>query len=215
MKLENKKIAFLGDSITVGVGAQSLEFLYWKQIAALTGAHCFAYGISGTRIAPQHPKIDADQYYGSRVEQMIPNADIVVVFGGTNDFGHGNAALGTISDRTEDTFYGAYYCLLKQLIERYPNAQIVAVTPLHRETEDEVVCSEKGIHRCGPLSDYVQAIREVAEFFCVPVVDLFRNCMIQPRIPLLKEKYAPDGLHPNDAGHVLIAKCMLNVLEQL
>ena len=146
---------------------------------------------------------------------MIPDADVVVVFGGTNDFGHGNAALGTLADRTNDTFYGAYYCLLKQLIGRYPNARIVVMTPLHRESEDEAVYNELGVRRCGPLSVYVQAIREVAEFFGVPVADLFRDCAIQPRIPALKEKYAPDGLHPNDDGHVLIAKCLLNVLERL
>lgn len=215
MELKNKKIAFLGDSITEGAGVQFLDSLYWQRIASWTGAQCFGYGISGTRIAPQYPKEEGDQYYGSRVEQMIPDADVVVVFGGTNDFGHGNAALGTIADRTNDTFYGAYYCLLKQLIERYPEAQLVVMTPLHRETEDELAYNELGIRRQGTLSMYVQAIREVAEFFGVPVVDLFRNCTIQPRIPILKEKYAPDGLHPNDAGHVLIAKCLLNVLERL
>lgn len=215
MELKNKKIVFLGDSITEGAGVQTPDSLYWKQIAVITGAQCYGYGISGTRIAPQYPKEEGDQYYGSRVEQMIPDADVVVVFGGTNDFGHGNAALGTIEDRTNDTFYGACYCLFKQLIERYPSAQIVMMTPLHRESEDEVTYNELGVRRCGTLATYVQAIREVAEYFGIPVVDLFRNCMIQPRIPALKEKYMPDGLHPNDAGHVLVTRCLLSVLEQL
>lgn len=215
VKLKDKKIAFLGDSITEGVGVQTPDSLYWNQIATLTGAQCFGYGISGTRIAPQYPKEEHDQYYGSRIECMIPDADIVVVFGGTNDFGHGNAALGTITDRTNDTFYGAFYSLIKQLIERYPCAQIVVMTPLHRETEDEAVYNELGVRRCGTLSVYVQAIREVAELYGIPVVDLFCNCMIQPRIPVLKEKYMPDGLHPNGEGHALIARCLLQVLERL
>lgn len=217
MELKDKIIAFLGDSITEGVGVQSLDSLYWKRLARLTGAKCFGYGISGTRIAPQYPlvNVEEDQYYGSRVDQMIPDADVIVVFGGTNDFGHGNAALGSISDRTNDTFYGAYFCLLKQLTERYPNGQIVVMTPLHRESEDDVLYNELGVRRCGSLSRYVQAIREVAESFGVPIVDLYRNCRIQPRIPLLKEKYMPDGLHPNDAGHELILNCLLNVLIQI
>lgn len=215
MELKNKKIAFLGDSITEGAGVKTPDSLYWKQIAAITGAKCYGYGISGTRIAPQYPKEEEDQYYGSRVEQMIPDADIVVVFGGTNDFGHGNAALGTIADRTNNTFFGACYCLFMQLIERYPSAQIVVMTPLHRDSEDEVLYNEQGVRRCGPLADYVQAMKEMAGFFGVPVVDLFHNCTIQPRIPALKEKYMPDGLHPNDDGHALITKCLLRVLEQL
>lgn len=215
MELKGKRIVFLGDSITEGFGVTSIEMLYWKQIAEKTGAHCFGYGISGTRIAPQYPLESDDTFFGSRVTQMIPDADVIVVFGGTNDFGHGNAALGTITDRTNDTFYGAYFCLLTQISERYPDAQIVVTTPLHRESEEDVGYNEGGVRRCGPLSVYVHAIREVAEFFGVAVVDLFRNCMIQPRVPALKERYAPDGLHPNDAGHTLIAKCMLSVLEKL
>lgn len=217
MELKDKKIAFLGDSITEGVGVSSHASLYWQRIAQETGAQCFGYGISGTRIAPQKDMVSAeeDRYFGSRVAQMTPDLDAVVIFGGSNDFGHGTAALGTIADRTNDTFYGAYYCLLRQLIERYPNAQIVALTPLHRETEDELVYAPLQLRRSGSLSVYAQAIRDVAEFFGVPVVDLYRHCMIQPRIPVLKEKYAPDGLHPNDEGHGLIAKCVLSVLERI
>ena len=53
MELTGKKVAFLGDSITEGVGVSSHASLYWQRIAQETGAQCFGYGISGTRIAPQ------------------------------------------------------------------------------------------------------------------------------------------------------------------
>lgn len=32
-----------------------------------------------------HGYVDAN-WFGSQVEQMIPNADVMIVFGGTNDF---------------------------------------------------------------------------------------------------------------------------------
>lgn len=51
MDLKGKKIAFLGDSITAGVGASSLEKAYWNVLSELSGAECYGYGISGTRIA--------------------------------------------------------------------------------------------------------------------------------------------------------------------
>lgn len=215
MELKNKKIAFLGDSITEGAGVQTPDSVYWRQIATNTGAQCYGYGVCGSRIVPQCPNKDDDKSFGSRVGQMIPDADVVVVFGGTNDFDHGYAAIGTIKDRTNETFYGACYCLIMQLIDRYPGACIVMMTPLHRESEEELSNNDPGGRRCGTLFAYAQAIREVAELFGVPIVDLFHNCTIQPRIPALKEKYMPDGLHPNDAGHVLITKCLLSVLEQL
>ena len=47
------------------------------------------------------------------------DADGVVVFGGTDDFGHGDAPIGTPSDRTYDTFYGACHVLFSKLIEKY------------------------------------------------------------------------------------------------
>ena len=219
MELKGKKIGFLGDSITEGVGVSDPKNLYWQRIATETGAECFGYGISGTRIAPQLGVVEIvnreDNYFGSRVDDMRPDLDVIVIFGGSNDFGHGTAPIGAITDRTLGTFYGAYHLLLLKVIERYPEAQIVVMTPLHRETEDEPVYVPLQLRRVGKLSDYAQAIRDVAEFYGVPVVDLYRNCMIQPRVPILKEKYTPDGLHPNDAGQKLIANCVLGVLKQL
>ncbi len=41
---------------------------------------------------------------------MDNDADIIIVFGGTNDFGNGDAPFGEMSDRTPYTFYGAYQC---------------------------------------------------------------------------------------------------------
>ena len=218
MELAGKKIAFLGDSITEGVGVSTIEKVYWNLIAKETGADCHGYGISGTRIAPQHmPMEDVSYeklYFGSRIQEMIPDADVVVVFGGTNDYGHGDAPMGKFGDQTEDTFYGACYQLLNKLIQRYPSAQIVMMTPLHREFENQLFNS-RGIRNVGTLADYVQAIRKSAELFGVSVVDLYRDCNIQPAHPAHKEQFCPDGLHPNDAGHIRMAQCVISVLNAL
>lgn len=219
MELKGKKIAFLGDSITEGVGVSSVENTYWNLVGQKTGAEVHGYGIGGTRIAvnrqPNHDPHVEENYFGARVEKMIPNADIVVVFGGTNDFGHGDAPMGTMQDRTKETFYGAYHLLLQQLINRYPYAQLIVMTPLHRCSEEDMPFNEAGIRRQGTLRRYVQAIREVAEFYGVPVVDLFAESGLQPRVELHRVMYVPDGLHPNDAGHVKIAECLLRKLRRL
>ncbi len=219
MELKGKKIVFLGDSITEGHGTSSVEHTFWNELARRTGAECYGYGIGGTRIAKQigapSPNPRHDLYFGSRVEEMRPDADVVVVFGGTNDFGHGDAPLGDMEDRDEDTFYGAFHVLLTKLIEKYPEAQIVVMTPLHRVSEADTKRSERGIRRVGSLETYVDAIRQVAAFYGVPVLDLFRTSGIQPRVPVLREKYMPDGLHPNDAGHVRIAEKLIGFLGTL
>lgn len=219
MELKGKKIAFLGDSITEGHGVEDKESnIYWQRIGKMTGAEVYGYGIGGTRIADQlFPSINPkhDLHFIPRVDEMIDDADVVVVFGGTNDFGHGDAPLGHMDDRTDETFYGACHVLLEKLINKYPEAQIVLMTPLHREIEDEDGRNAKGIRRAGTLADYVQIERRVAQYYGIPVVDLFATCMMQPKVPVLKEKYMPDGLHPNDAGHALIANRLLGVLKVL
>lgn len=218
MELKGKKIAFLGDSITEGYGASCVENTYWNILGRETGAQVFGYGIGGTTIAKRNfplPQPNPNKYFGSRVNDMIEDADIIVIFGGTNDFGGSDPAFGAITDREENTFYGAYHCLIQKLMARYPDGKIVIATPLHRITEDDGSYNEQGGRRGGVLKDYVMAIRQIAQFYGLPVADLYRNCPLQPRIPEHQRRYMPDGVHPNDAGHVLIAQRLLAVLRRL
>ena len=216
MDLRGKKIAFLGDSITEGYGASAVDKTYWSLLGEMTGAEVYGYGIGGTTIARRQRPLEnplVNRYFGSRSEEMIPDADIVVIFGGTNDFGGSDPTLGHMTDRTEDTFYGAYHCLIRKLMARYPEGKLVIATPLHRTTEDDDMYNEQDGRRDGTLLRYVQAIREVAEFYGLAVADLYRTCPMQPRMPGHQQRYMPDGLHPNDAGHVLIAQAFMRYFK--
>lgn len=51
MDLEGKKVLFLGDSITEGVGASSKDTCYVSVFGKISGAEVKNFGISGTRIA--------------------------------------------------------------------------------------------------------------------------------------------------------------------
>ncbi len=217
MELNGKKIAFLGDSITEGAGVADQQNIYWNRLARMTGAEVYGYGIGGTRIAKQHIPSEPvwDQDFCSRVDTMIPDADVVVVFGGTNDFGHGDAPMGTPADTDETTFCGALNVLYTKLYQRYPNAQLLVITPLHRLSEDEGTWNEQGVRAAGTLKDYVNQIRRAAAYYAIPVLDLYAMSGMQPKIPVLRERYMPDGLHPNDAGHELIANKLAGFLKML
>ena len=218
MELKGKKAVFLGDSITAGSGIEDKENnIYWQAFGRLSGAVCRGFGIGGHRIARQHAPETAPGRvpYADRVEQMDADADIVVVFGGTNDFGHGDAPLGSFADRTTDTFYGAMHVLCTKLIERYPAAQIVFMTPLHRTSEDDGPFNEYHVRLSTNLEGYVNIITEVCAYYAIPVLDLYRTSGIQPRVPVLRERYMPDGLHPNDAGAALIAQKLYGFLKTL
>ena len=218
MDLQNLKINFLGDSITEGVGVSSLAHTYWqvlKDKALLLQAR--NYGISGTRIARQaklsHDSSDRD--FLSRVEELDADTDAIIVFGGTNDFGHGDAPLGSFSDRTPYTFYGACHMLTKALIDRFPHATIICMTPLHRCGEENPHGEGQKEKETAPLSVYVDILKEVARYYAVPVLDLFSVSGIQPCVPILRNLYCPDGLHPNDEGHRRIADRLYAFLRAL
>lgn len=223
MKLEGLKINFLGDSITQGVGASSDETVYHqvlKKNVHLREAK--NYGISGTRFAlqkgtPERPKddyVDVNSF-SERFHLMDDDADIVVVFGGTNDYGHGDAPLGGFSDRTPDTFYGACHYLFSGLVKKYLGKPIVIMTPLHRSNETRNTGDGNKAHGYGTLKEYVNIIREVAEYYALPVLDLYAVSMIQPEIEEVKEAYIPDGLHPNDNGNAVIAQLLERFLTAL
>ncbi len=209
MKLEGRKANFLGDSITFGRRIENPEDIYWNVLKRECGlAEARGYGIRGTTIAVQLALDEPhwSQNFISRVDEMDEDADLIVVFGGTNDFGHGDSILGQMGDHSPYTFHGACYTLMKKLLIKYPTADIVFLTPLQREIE------ERGGRR---LSDFVKAIKEEAEYFGFPVVDLYATSGIQPQIKAIRELYCPDGLHPNEAGHRRIYSRLRGVLETL
>ncbi|MGN0507629.1 MAG: SGNH/GDSL hydrolase family protein, partial [Ruminococcus sp.] len=117
------------------------------------------------------------------------------------------------SDSTEYTFYGALHVLYRKLIEKYPDSDIIVITPLHRLIENDGV-NELGLP-CQPLKKYVEAIREVAEYYSLPVLDLYKNGGMQPSVNIIRKKYMPDGLHPSDAGATKIAQRPYNFLLTL
>ena len=207
MDLTAKTVCFIGDSITQGCGASNEE--KYGYVGLFKKAHpeatVYNFGIGGTRIAeqrvkpynPDAPHWDTNPFY-TRLENMPNYADLICVFGGTNDYGHGDAPMGKFGDTTHDTFYGAVSELIIKLIDKYPYAKIVFFTPLHREAEFTTNSKPDGDF-C--LKDYVLAIKETCEYYSIPVLDLYSVSGMQPEIPLIKELFMPDGLHPNDDGY--------------
>ena len=217
METKNKKINFLGDSITEGVGASCPENNYVSVFGRISGAQVRNYGIGGTRIAKQRSKSDSEKWdmdFVGRVEDMDADADIVVVFGGTNDFGHGDSKIGDFESRDEYTFYGAMHSLCIKLINKYPNSEIIFMTPLHRLGEDDDV-NGIGLRNQRNLAGYVDIIKEVAAYYGLPVLDLFSTSGLQPKVDIIRELYMPDGLHPSDRVAERIARRLYSFISAL
>ena len=218
MKLKGKTINFLGDSITYGHGLEREEFRFsdiLKKKFLLEAAN--NYGISGTRIAKKlNPNPDAfeDEFdFCSRLGKMDESADIIIVFGGVNDYQHGDAPMGEFSDNTPETFCGAVHFLYSNLKKKYPNAKIVVVTPLHMLGDTKKGGRYPEIKEPLILEDYVDVIKETARFYEFQIFDLFSYTELNPNNSDVRLKYMPDGIHPNAEGHKIIADLLGSFLE--
>lgn len=213
MELKNKKIAFLGDSITFGSGTSSEDMRYTSVFEKISGAAVDNFGVCATRIARRlvpHPTPSWNDTFVDRAKRMTDDYDVICVFGGTNDYANPNPTpLGVIDDTDEHTFYGALKILCETLLTMHPHAIIAFATPIHRRADYNY--GLPGL--C--LKDYVTAIKEIAETYSIPVLDLYATAGIQSKIPAVMEEYLADGLHPNDRGHERIAQKFYSFLKTL
>ena len=220
MELQGAVINFLGDSITEGVGASCEANRFTDVLARAYGLKAANnYGVGGSRIARQVVVTDEpyDRDFCMRMEEMDESADAVVVFGGTNDYGHGEAPLGDPGDRTPATFWGACHYLMNGLLSRYPGKPVLIVTPLRRLNENDPQGDGTGrkLNAHVSLSVYRDILLQVAFHYSLPVLDLYADSGIQPENPVILRTLLPDGLHPSDAGHALIARRIAQALRML
>lgn len=224
MKLKGKIINFLGDSITEGIGVENRKKNRYDNVLKRTAKlkAVYNYGISGSRLAHQSVPTEEprkDLCFCGRAYDMEKSADIVVVYGGVNDYFHGDAPIGSTEDRTPATFCGAVWFLMNLIREKHPKATVVFMTPARARYQniDIDLPSPRPIKRPDalPLIEYVNIIKERAKEFDIPVLDLYHTLPIDPRNAEEAEKYTADGLHFNDEGHKILASRLKAFLEAL
>lgn len=213
MNLEGRIINFLGDSITEGHGVNDCaNNRYDSRIKAqckLRAAN--NYGIGGTRIAHQiHPseRPRYDLCFCGRAYNLDPSADIIVVYGGVNDYIHGDAPFGEMTDTTPATFCGGVEFLMNILKELYPEAKLVFMTPA------KCTCGLKSPD-AKTLKEYVNVIEEKGKAHNIPVLNLYEKLPIDATKDDDRVKYTTDGLHFNDDGHKFIADLLIDFLKEV
>lgn len=222
-----KRVAFLGDSITDANQLKGPNNIYWRQMQDILGIEPLVYGINGhqmRQIPGQADKLLAD--HGQAV-------DAILVFAGTNDYNSG-IPLGewysydTVSADyngkfietphrslifSEETFRGRINITLRHLKTNFPDKQIILLTPIHRgyaefgptnHQPDESHSNRIGIF----VDEYIKVIKEAANVWSVPVIDLNALCGLYPNMDEHTgyfRKAKTDRLHPNTAGQMRMA----------
>ncbi len=231
---QGKKVAYFGDSITDPNHSAATK-KYWSYLQDLLGITPFVYGKSGRQwndIPRQAEMLESE--HGD-------DFDAIVILMGTNDFNKGLplgewfteaqeqvlAAIGEpkqLVERghrtpimTDSTFRGRINIAMSTVKRMFPTKQIVVLTPIHRAgfyyTDTNWQPSEDYQNRIGEYaSTYIEAAKEIANVWAVPVIDLNSLCGL---FPLLDEQAQyfndkdTDRLHPNNIGHERIAQTLM------
>ncbi len=223
MELKGKTVDFLGDSITEGHGVCDIENNRYDNILKKRFGlkETYNYGIGGTRFAHQSAPSEKPRYdlcFCGRVYDLNKDADLIIVYGGINDYNHGDAPIGELGDTTPRTFCGAVDFLMRYLTENY-SAKIVFLTPARCVISgcDYTVPSNRPMKRedAMPVRYYGNIVMETAKKYGIPVLDMYTAVPIDPLDPIQREKYTTDGLHFNDEGHKILASVIGDFLAAL
>lgn len=225
---KNKKIGFLGNSITAYQH-------YINGFVKLTGCKFVNYGVSGTRIAMLNAQ-DTNTFE-QRYISMDDDLDAVVVLGGINDFrvGLDGRNWGELSDGAAPgkyTFYAGLHRLFKGLATKYFGKPVIIMTPMHsyEKNLDTGIFDERGEYKINEdgsitfreyggkrLKDYVDAIKDVAQFYSLPVIDLYSYSGMCPSLDVQRGTWfsRTDGLHHTADGGMKVARAMLPYMNNI
>lgn len=189
-----KKIAFLGHSYTVGVGTTKT---YWQFICDKYGIIGLNYGVAGSSIGGATPNSYGASSMLARYSSMDSTADAVVVIGPINDWAV-NTPMGTMADRTSDTFYGSMHLLCQGLRSKYPTKGIGFMTEPH-VTDALNTLGLKHI-------DYINTMKEVCEYYSILFIDIYNTSGISLNDATgFSALVDTDHIHALTPGHALIA----------
>lgn len=207
-RLYGKKWTCLGDSMTEpeNLGILMKYHVYIKNEKGIAEVNTWAQG--GRTIAFAESAPTRQDYLCKSYVDIPYDSDIFTIFAGVNDYIK-SVPLGTFDDRTENTFYGACHILFKGMSEKFPDKSLAYFTPLQE-------MSSKGTNSKGhKLIEYVDAAKEVAAFYSIRSLDLYRESGLALGIEAVNKIYTVDELHPNEPGHERIARPMSPFMETL
>ena len=184
-------------------------------------------GINGSTIALNGDGTDGRNALCLRYVDMPDNADIIAVSCGTNDFEYAWSPIGTIESTENTTFYGALKTLCEGLINKYPQKVIFFTTPIKRAqpfadgaggeyTADGVMTTPFSKNKYGlTLGDYADIIKEVCGYYSIPVLDMYRESLLNPHLTSQQSMFDSVYTHPNTTGQKIMARRVCGWLTQL
>jgi lysophospholipase L1-like esterase len=202
------RVAFIGDSITAGVGASTAASQWVTLVEASLGPD-FAvgnFGVSGATMM----KVSDDPYWSSgglaNVATFLAGTDpgqraMVVIMLGTNDSKDDVAGVDNWTSTAPQRFHDDYGAMIDQLQASRPAPQIFLAAPPPAYSYDDDIDPGVIAQQIAPLVEQLAAERRL------PLVPVFAALSDQDAGGAF-----PDGIHPDDDGQALLAAIMYHAL---
>lgn len=231
---EGKTISFLGDSITTykeyipegnecyytgsNCGVNSEHQTWWMRVCNAKGYVLNTNNSwSGSKVSNKSSLVSNAMVRCTELDNGV-DPDIIIMLMGINDFNSG-VALGTYNGRgtipiTGNTFREAYAITLNKMLTRYKTSKVYVCTlPVVDRTVADTTSPESnsaGVY----LTEYNDAIREIAKAFCVEVIDLESCGITHQNASLYMGDFKEVGsfTHPNSEGHRLMSEKVLRTI---
>ena len=231
--LEGKTVAFIGDSITKGAYGVTAGRGYVNLFGQIAGCNVVNLGENSAVFVsnPSGSNESHPRLINKATSANLSNADMVVIFAGTNDFSYDAKPIGnhfaieSITPNTRigsqkripptdtDTFSGAVHEMILAVREIIGDKPMLIMTPINRGrtsattyNPNSAECNINGDF----LSDFVDALKDIGRFYSIPVFEVGAVFNADPtkKTGTGQSPYFYDCLHPNDAGHERLAKLL-------
>ena len=202
------KIAFLGDSITLGYGLTDRSARFSTLVSRVLEAEEVNLGITGTLVARAGLSASDGTAFVDRVEQ-IAGADCAVIFGGTNDYFWSDTPIANPGASPDLRYFAdAAAFLADTAVSLVP--RVLIVTPYEHHGIGNFAGGEHFRHSSEhdttavnfvghTIRQYAEILREAAEVRGLEVLTLHEECFDWRAL-------TSDGCHPNEDGHRWLAE---------
>lgn len=181
----------VGDSITEKNFRTALN--YHDYVAEELGFDVINEGLSGTGFLQD---FEGNVSYLKRQKKYSPSPDIITIMGSLNDL----FFLDDPRAQIEMSLRRAMAEYIEKTIEYYPLSFIALLSPPPRSYIN------------GPCW-YVDALEETARHYSLPFLNIYSGTALRPWIEENNREYFScpacpegDGTHPNEKGHLIMAK---------
>lgn len=187
----------LGDSLTDPAGGVHTSKFYYEYIAEKTGIQVIVDGLGGTGY---HAGVSTSKRFADRVTSIPADVDIVTIFGSGND----------VKNATFDEYKAGMAAAMGYFFNNRPGLPVIIVPPSPWATYGKR--SEEWKTYCDTIELMAlnYSLRYLGEMWTAPPFD--------PNSPADRAAFftkCPDGVHPDENGHRLLASYFYEAMRKV